>query len=225
MLTAAECKGAFRGELEALAQKLEAAPARTGTERALRHVMLDRLKKLTADPNAAAQAGVFAKYLDPAGVWRLVWLWGFERKSSDPGAVAICKKPVCRTLAVITEDRQTCPKCQSKLHVPRSPLPMLAAVLSLILIGGGVAYWLTRPPAEIPTELAALNGQVLSLAGQQPVAGAKVRVEGGETEVTTDGEGKFELELPAEPFRLRISAPGFLEAKQEVDPEKLGRTH
>ncbi len=33
-LTAAECRGAFRGEIEALAQKLEAAPARTGTERA-----------------------------------------------------------------------------------------------------------------------------------------------------------------------------------------------
>ncbi|MCA9069795.1 MAG: hypothetical protein KDA84_12770, partial [Planctomycetaceae bacterium] len=78
MLTAAECKGAFLPQIAALVQKLETAPARTGTDRALRHVMLDRLKKYQANPEQAAQAGVFGKYLDSNKVWQLAWLWGYE---------------------------------------------------------------------------------------------------------------------------------------------------
>lgn len=227
MLTAAECKGAFRPQIDAMLQKMEAAPARTGTERALRHVMLDRLKKLQSNPGQAAQAGVFGKYLDPNGVWQLAWLWGYERKTSDPGTPALCKKPACHSLAVLNEDRRKCPACGAKLIGPRrSPTPMLAALLLLLLIGGGVFYYFNRPQAETPGEVAALNGQVLSIVGQRPVAGATVRVADTETEVQTDAEGKFELkELPVSnaETKLVVTAPGFLEEQVEVDPEKQGQ--
>lgn len=224
MLTAADCQGAFRSELEGLAKKLETAPARTGTERALRHVMLDRLKKLQADPKQAAQSGVLAKYLDHGGVWRLVWLWGFERKSSEAGTPVICRNPDCRTLAVLTEDRRVCPRCDAKLKAARSPLPVLAAVLAFVLIGGGIAYWLTQKPAEMPRELAAVNGRVLSAVGQKPVRDAKVRLEREDVEVQTDADGRFRLEdFPLEPSTLVITAPGFLEAKHQVDPSELGK--
>lgn len=227
MLTAAECKGAFRPQLEAIVQKLESAPARTGTERALRHVMLDRLKKYQTNPAQAAQAGVFGKYLDPSGVWQLVWLWGYERKTTEPGTPTICKKPHCHTLAVLTEDRRTCPACGAKLSAPRrSPTPILAALLLLVLIGGGLGYYFTRPPAETPLGRAALNGQVLSVAGQRPVSGAIVRVPGSESQVQTDAEGMFELKeipLTKDPTKLVITAPGFLEQQIAVDPQTQGR--
>lgn len=217
-LTAAECKGAFRGEIEAMAQKLEAAPARTGTERALRHVMQDRLKKLQADPNYAAQSGALAKYLDPEGRWRLSWLWGFERKTSEPGTVVICKKPACRTLGVLTDDRRTCAACGAKLKASRSLLPLVAAVLLLVLIGGGIGYYLTRPPAPAVTKLASLKGQVFSAAGQKPLANARVAVEGTETQVQTDAEGQFELtELSPKTYTVRIHADGFREETLETD--------
>ncbi len=217
-LTISDCKGAFRGEIAAMVQKLEAAPAHTGTERALRHVMLERLKKFQTDPVFAAQSGALAKVLDTSGVWRLVWLWGFERKTSETGPVAICKKTDCRHLAVITEDRRTCPACGAKLKVPRSPLPMLAALLTLLLLAGSLGYWFTRPPVETPAELASVRGQVFSVLGDQPIAGARVRVAGSETETQTDAEGRFTLkDLPAESSFVQISAAGFQQKKLAAD--------
>ncbi len=224
-LTQADCQGAFRSEFQIIQQKLNAGSARTGTEKALRLVMLDRFQKLISNSQAAANSGAFAKYRDASGVWRLVWLWGFERKTPEPGQPAICPKPDCQTLAVVTEDRQSCPRCKAKLKTSKSSaLPKLAMALALLfLLGGvgfGVAKWLgSKSAAEPAGDLVVLEGRVFSAAGQKPVPGATVTWR--ESQATTDAEGKFELEdLPAESVTLNISAPGFHEAKVKTDLSK-----
>ncbi len=217
-LSAADCKGGFRAELDILQQKLEAAPARTGTERALRHVMLDRLKKLNTEPQTTAAAGVFCKYLDSTGVWRLAWLWGYERKSSQPGRAAICRKPDCRTLAILSDDQRNCPRCGTKLRAPRTPVPLLAAMLLLALLAGGAGFWWTRPP-----ELVTLGGRVVTAQGEKPIAGAWIHLTGTETQIQTDAEGRFHFEkLHPESAKLEITAAGFLGEKLTADLSQTG---
>ena len=85
-LSAADCKGGFRGELDILQKKLEAAPARTGTERGFKARDVGAAEKThRRPPNGRGDRGAFCKYLDSGGVWRLAWLWGYERKSSQRG--------------------------------------------------------------------------------------------------------------------------------------------
>ena len=64
------------------------------------------------------------------------------------------------------------------------------------------------------TTLAALSGQVLDGDGN-PVAGAAVTLEGGESAVT-DAEGRFAFELPAGDYDLTVSREGYRSASASV---------
>ncbi len=71
-------------------------------------------------------------------------------------------------------------------------------------------------PAEDRASARPVAGQVRDAVTRAAVPGA--RVAGGDVQAATDGEGRFQLDLPSGVLRLTVTAAGYQEATVEVAP-------
>ncbi len=209
----------MQAEFTALREQLEHAQPRGGTEQSLHRLVLDRFKRLTSSPAQAAQAGVFFKYRDSSGRWRLAWCWGCERKGSALGPLAVCPSEDCREVSVLPHKSARCPRCQSRLGKSNGLKPMLAALLLILGLAGGAWYWWQQPHAA--SDRTTLQGTVVFASDpNRPIAGAKLLLADGKL-TTTDEKGRFTFQdLPLESVKLQISAAGFQAETVEQDLQK-----
>ncbi len=217
-VSAEDVEAALKTEFSALRENLETARPSNGMERTFQRLVLDRLKRLTGDPQKAADAGVFFKYRDASGRWRLAWCWGYERTTSSAGKLAVCPAEDCRTVTALDHKTARCPRCEAQLGKSRRLNALLAALVLILSLAGGGAYWISRDREPVPME-----GTVFSAVGpNRPIAGAKVRLAGTDITAATDQRGRFRLnDLSAETGVLEISAPGF---RAETLPFDLAQT-
>ena len=124
----------------------------------LHEAILRHFRKLTAEVGPKHRECHFFKYRE-AGVWRLVWGWGYQRKDLEPAPPAICTDPACALLFVRhTEGSGNCPACEAAAVRPggkrrddgergpwlRRAVKYAAVALLGAVIGVAVYWWLTR---------------------------------------------------------------------------------
>ncbi len=208
-ISRADCRGRFRPQFAELQNALDTAPAKSGTEHALRIKMSRLLKTLTSTPQTTAEAGVFFKARQPDGSWHLVWCFGYERQSSSPSTPGICANSDCRSLGLLESQRQNCPAC-GKMMKRRGSSSLGSKSLALLLLMVGIAagaFWYWQQPRSNALEL---EGQVLSSLGKTPISEALVRIEGTDLKTNTDKEGRFHFAgLPAESITVVVEAKGY----------------
>ena len=133
-----------------------ASPA-SSSEKALHDSVGRILKGFRESAGRGRIPFVFHKYRDAGRQWRLVWCWGYQRRSSDPASPRICGTDSCDRLLFAQEMGQQprCPGCSSQTSSdpPRRSLgvsrrALLAAGLLLFLGVGlffGLPYLKNRP--------------------------------------------------------------------------------
>lgn len=214
--TAANLRGPLKKELDELQERLKnAAPGSASGKQ-----MCDRLSELlqaqvdqadTTDPSS-----YFFEYVDHQGERRLVWCWGYQRNDAQKSAAAVCPENDCQLLYLQPPGyKKKCPQCHPDAALEKQrPVPLipLAAVLLLVLLAAGAAfYWFTRPGAEV-------TGVVFAEADGRPVSNAEIRIDGVEQTTRTDQQGRFQLTgLPTGQASVRVSAAGFQTHIAELD--------
>jgi uncharacterized protein YjdB len=155
----------LKSDLELLEQRLPQIENEELRKTLLRH--FEEIRK----SGPAHQSCSFFKWKTPGGVWRLVWLWGFQRKDLEPAAPIICTDPNCRTLFAKRANDPHCPICSGQ-GVTKPPAgdevvksrgkKKLLAIggICLALVALAIGYWFGRgksevlPPAPAPVAAA-----------------------------------------------------------------------
>ncbi|MCO6456672.1 MAG: hypothetical protein J5I93_15345 [Pirellulaceae bacterium] len=106
----------LKGDLQQLEERLKQVESDELRTTLLRHF------KDVCGSSPAHQACSFCKWKTPGGVWRLVWLWGFQRKDLEPAPPIICTNPNCHTLFAKRAADPHCPACKGAA-VPPKPEP------------------------------------------------------------------------------------------------------
>ncbi len=84
---------------------------------------------------------------------RLVWCWGFQRRTSD-GSATLCSNEDCARLYVKQDSVDACPGCGAELAPAQSvrsrsrfPVSAAAAAVTLVALTGGT-YWLAATATD-----------------------------------------------------------------------------
>lgn len=142
----------LKGDLELLEKRLLQIDNEELRKTLLRH--FDEIRK----SGPTHQSCSFFKWKTPGGVWRLVWLWGFQRKDLEPAPPIICTDPNCRTLFSKRANDPHCPICsgQGGTKIPGGDQIAKPNVKRKLLIGGAclavvtlaIGYWFGRGKGE-----------------------------------------------------------------------------
>jgi hypothetical protein len=149
-VTTRDVGGPLRKELDELRRLIQQAAPKTATERAL-HRVLVRARDVQLDP-AGEHPGCFLfKYRDPAGKWRLVWCWGYQRRDDGLGEPVVhdgrlyFRRPGERLAdlvgsgAAVDEDASR-PRRRRRLRVAG-----LLTSLALLALGAVGGWWYAQP--------------------------------------------------------------------------------
>ena len=71
----------------------------------------DDVKKL---PDKLKMTHLWKWRADRGSEWKLVWVWGFNMKSQEPGEASLCANNSCQTLFIKRENADKCPLCKSQ---------------------------------------------------------------------------------------------------------------
>ncbi|MGO9109380.1 MAG: Ig domain-containing protein [Thermoguttaceae bacterium] len=162
--TAQDLQGLLRDDLAKLRQRLNQSRGETPTERTLRKVLVRTFDELVDNPAHTDLDSYFFRYRDVLGNWRLIWCWGYERLDHEPAPSVVCTDPDCNLLFVRRPGKSPrCPSCEGLLqtrpkHKTDWRIAALAGLLLLLLLGG-VGWWLRRPAALVATP-ATITGPV-----------------------------------------------------------------
>ena len=139
LATTADLSGPLAGEFEKLKQALFDVRPDSPSERRI----FNRLQPPIGNPD-----GYLYRVKTGEGSQRLVWCWGFQKRSSDAQAM-ICSSQDC-ALLFLQQDAtvKICPRCEEPL-IPKKSMPdrrsrfPLGAVAATAILGGLAAgtYW------------------------------------------------------------------------------------
>jgi len=212
--TKSDMQNLLRTEVDALRAKLKQAVVKTATDRALLAVMQQRLDRVFTDETLVP--GMFFK-VRVQGHWRLLWCWGYDRRRSKSGKMAICPNESCQ-LAFFDDPnlRHRCPRCGTKAQSSRMSR-VLAMIACLILVcAGGFVTWdrAGRPGFAASVKL---KFEVVDAITEKPILGVKVK-QSSDTETnglfTKDPVIEWEFKY-GRGERLQVSAPGYRPAQWE----------
>lgn len=142
-------------------------------EQKLYTALLQSFDKVLSDSGPSQRENYFYKYHD-GGAWRLVWAWGFHRKSIAPGAPTICTNPQCSLLFLRFHDgNRNCPNCEKAAALTARPRrSRLRVLLPLLLIGclagAGYYYRETLPLPWLVPQQASFEVSPANWLGQVP---------------------------------------------------------
>lgn len=98
------------------------------------------------------------------GADRLVWCWGFQRRSTD-GVARVCPNSDCSLLLIEqAESIAVCPRCKCSLNIDvakrgrsRPPVGAFAAALLLTGLAGGTYWYAAHTSDDLPPGLPEIN--------------------------------------------------------------------
>ena len=194
LATTADLNGPLAGEFEKLKQALFDVRPDSPSER----LIFNRLQ-----PPIGNSDGYLYRVKSNEGGQRLVWCWGFQKRSSDAQAM-ICSSQDCALLFLRQDVTvKNCPRCEEPL-IPKKSMPdrrsrfPLGAVAATAILGGLAAgtYWFpvltgAQEASDLPVFPTSDLGEASEIPGEDGFeSGAGVGTEGeslsGETTVKND---------------------------------------
>jgi hypothetical protein len=194
LATAKDLEGPLSAEFERLKKALFDVRPVSPSER----LIFNRLQ-----PPIGNHSGYLYRVTTEDGADRLIWCWGFQRRSSE-GTARICPNIDCSLLLVEDpESLQDCPRCDSSLAVQsvnrrrtRFPLGAFAAALVLTSLAGGT-YWYAANAADgAPADFDELGLSGLSNQLRQAVN------DSGKTNVAKNNDAQQGVEPNPEPLPI-----------------------
>jgi hypothetical protein len=167
-----DLRGTLRAEVEALRTKLNQAVLKSPNERVLHGVMQQRLERALA--SGATESGSLFK-VQTRGRWKLVWCWGYDRRSTDSAPLRLCKNEKC-LLAFLerAETRKQCPRCGTRIKSGGALRTMAIAALLLLLVGLGFFAWDRAGRPGFAARRTTVSGLVVDAISGKPIAGATI---------------------------------------------------
>jgi hypothetical protein len=212
LATSSDLNGPLAGEFEKLKKALFEVRLVSPSER----LIFNRLQ-----PPIGNHDGYLYRVRFASGDPRLVWCWGFQKRSSDTPAM-ICSSPDCSLLFLQQDATVTiCPRCEEPLS-PKKSMPTrrsmfpVGALAATVILGGLAAatYWFpvltgaqeagglpSFPGGDLgkaaPSETAAGEGET-TLAETTPETGSDKLPAENPPKTPGDGTALIPLPLPGE---------------------------
>ena len=154
--SAQDLQGLLRDDLAKLRQRLDQSRGETPTERTLRKILLRTFEELVDNPARTDLDSYFFRYRDVMGNWRLIWCWGYERLDHEPAPSVVCTDRIATCcLSAVPARVPAAPVARGCSRPGRSARPIGGLppwpCLLLLLLLGGVGWWLMRPAALVAT--------------------------------------------------------------------------
>lgn len=237
-----ELRGALRSEVEALRTKLNQAVLKSPNDRVLHGVMQQRLERALA--SGATESGTLFK-VQIRGRWKLVWCWGYDRRTTDSAPLRICKNEKC-LLAFFerAETRKQCPRCGTRIKSGGAVRTMAIAAALLLLIGLGFFAWDRAGRPGFAAKPITVPGLVVDAISGKPIAGATIESasvlqdkaasdtavpgkaasdKAASDKTVSNANGEFDVAVTdASNDELQVSAPGYHVAKWRPSQGKPG---